>query len=102
MVCATATYVVDETVLGRIVLGLQSTEEGLLGTEDLDGTCWVFREREQAACVADEPRADELADERGEVRRDRVHAVAQVFGELGAVCGDRDHLVAERVDVRDV
>jgi hypothetical protein len=62
----------------------------------------VLREAEQAAGVADEPRADELADERGQVRRDRVHAVAEVLGELRAVRGDLDHLVAERVDVRDV
>ncbi len=36
------TYVVDETILGRVVLGLQRTEERLLRTEDLDGTCWVL------------------------------------------------------------
>ena len=96
------TNVVDKPVLGRVVLRLERAEERLLRTEDLDGARGVLREVEQAACVADEPRADELADERGEVRRDRVHAVAQVLGELGAVRGDRDDLVAERVDVGDV
>ena len=93
MVCATATHVVDETVLGRVVLGLQSTEERLLGTEDLDGTCWVFREREQAACVADEPCADEVANESSEVRRNRVHAIPEVLRKLCAIGGNGDDLV---------
>lgn len=93
---------VDEPILGSVVLRLERAEECLLRAEDLDGARGVLREVEQAARVADEARADELADERGEVRRDRVHAVAQVLRELRAVRGDRDHLVAERVDVRNV
>lgn len=93
---------VDEAVLRRVVLRFERTEQGLLRTEDLHGARGVLREVEQAARVTDEPRADELADERGQVRRDRVHAVAQVLRELRAVRGDRDDLVAERVYVHDV
>lgn len=93
---------VDETVLRCVVLRLQRTEQRLLGTKNLDSTCWVLRQAEQAAGVADEPRADEVTDERGQVGRDRVHAVAQVLRKLGAVGGDGDDLVAQGKDVRHV
>lgn len=93
---------VDKTVLGRIVLGLQSTEKCLLGTEDLDGTGRVLRQAQQAAGVADQPRADKLADECGQVGCDGVHAVPQVLGELCAVRGDGNDLVTEGVYVGDI
>ena len=99
MVCATATHVVDETVLGGVVFGLEGTEERLLSAQDLDGTRRMLRQAQQAAGVADQPRADELADKCCQVGRNGVHAVAEVFGELRAVCRDRDDLVAERVYV---
>lgn len=85
---------VDETVLRRVVLRLESTEQRLLGTKDLDGTCWVLRETQQAARVADEAGADKVANQGRQVGCDRIHAIAEVLGELGAVGRDRDDLVA--------
>ena len=93
---------IDETILRRVVLGLQCTEQRLLSAEDLDGTCWVLREVQQASCVADESRADEVANERGQVGCDGVHAIPEVLRELRAVGGDGDDLVAQRVDVRHI
>lgn len=93
---------VDETVLGGVVLGLERAEERLLSSEDLDRRCRVLGKVEERAGVRDEPGADELANERGEVRSNGRHPVAEVLPELGAVLGDRDDLVAERVDVAHV
>ena len=76
---------VDETVLGCVVLRLERTEKGLLCTKNLDGTCWVLREVQQASCVADESRADEVADKCSQIGGDGVHAVTQVLSELRAV-----------------
>ena len=93
---------VDETVLGCVVLRLERTEQCLLGTQNLDGTCWVLREVQQASCMADESCADKVADERGQVGCDGVHAIPEVLCELRAVGGDGDDLVAQRVDVRHI
>ena len=87
------TYVVDETILGGIVLGLQCAEKRLLGAENLDSTCGVLREVKQAAGVADQPRADEVANKSSEVWCDRVHTVPEVFGKLYAIRGDGNDLV---------
>lgn len=93
---------VDETVLRGIVLGLKRSEEGLLGTENLDGTGGVLGKVHQATGVADQSGTDELTDKGGEVGSDGLHTVAEVFGELGAVFGDGDDLVTEGVDVGHV
>ena len=84
---------VDETVFGCIVLGLQRTEQRLLSTEDLDGTCWVLRKAEETAGVADQTSSDKVADEGGEVGCDGVHTVLEVLGKLGTILGDGDELV---------
>ena len=93
---------VDETVFWCIVLGLQRTEQRLLSTEDLDGTCWVLRKAEETAGVADQTSSDKVSDEGGEVGCDGVHAIPEVLCELRAVGGDGDDLVAQRVDVRHI
>jgi len=54
------------------------------------------------ARVRDEPRAHDLADERGQVGRDRVHLVQQVCVQLQAVLGERDDAPRERLDVDHV
>ncbi len=93
---------VDEPILGRVVLGLERPKQRLFRTENLDRARGLLGEVHEASRVRDQSRADELADKRSEVGRDRSHAVAEVLGELGAVLGDADHLVAQRVDVLDV
>ncbi|KAI3492779.1 hypothetical protein L1887_42576 [Cichorium endivia] len=94
--------VVDEAVLGRVVLGLERAEERLFGAEDLHGRGRVLGEVHERAGVADEACADEVADEGGEVGRDGGHAVLEVLVELGAVLGDGDDLVAQAPDVLEV
>jgi len=96
------TYVVDQTVLGRVVLGLERPEQRLLRSEDLHRRGRVLGEVHQATGVADESRTDELADQRRQVGRDGLHSVAQVVGQLRSVLGDGNNLVAERVDVAHV
>lgn len=86
---------VDETVLGGSVLGLEGTEEGLLGSEDLDGGGWVLGEVDQAAGMGDETGSNKLTNEDGEVGGDGVHAVLQVLKELLTVLVHLDDLVAE-------
>lgn len=93
---------VDETVLGGVVLGLERAEEGLLGTKDLDGTGGVLGKVHQTTGVTNQSGTDKLTDKGGKVGSDGLHAVAEVFGELGAVLGDGDDLVTERVDVGHV
>lgn len=94
--------VVDETVLGGGVLGLEGTEEGLLGSEDLNGGSWVLGEVDQAAGVGDEAGTNKLTNEDGEVGGDGVHAVLKVLKELLTVLVHLDDLVAELRDVEHI
>ena len=93
---------VNETVLGRGVLGLERTEERLLGTEDLHGRGRVLGERHQAAGVCDETSTDQLADQHRQVGRDGVHAVLEVLEQLRAIGVHLDNLVAESRNVVQV
>jgi hypothetical protein len=94
--------VVDETVLGGVSLSLQRAEEGLLGTENLDGGGGVLGEVGEGARVGDEARGDDLADQRGQVGRDDGHLVGEVLEEGAAVFGELDDAVGERGDVLHV
>ena len=84
---------VDETVFWRVMLRLECTEQRLLGTKNLDGTCWMLREREQATGMADQTCTNEVANECGEIGGNCVHAIPEVFCELSAVGGDGNDLV---------
>lgn len=52
--------------------------------------------------MANQPRTNQLTHQRSQIRRNGIHAIAEVLGELGAVFGDGYDLVAEDVDVRNV
>lgn len=91
-----------QPVFWCIVFRLEGTEEGLLRSEDLHSRSWVLGETHQASSMADEACTDELANEGGEVGCNGIHAIAEVFGELSAIGGDGDDLVAEGVYVVDV
>lgn len=93
---------IDKTILGCIMFSFECTEQCFLGTKNLDCTRWMFREVQQATGVANQPRADELTNEGGEIRCDSIHAVAKVFGELSTVGGNGDYLVTEGMNVRDI
>lgn len=84
--------VVDEAVLGRVVLGLEGAEERLFRAEDLDGGGGHLGKLHQRAGVGDEAGTDELADEDGEVGRNGGHPGFEVIVQLRAVLGQRNHL----------
>lgn len=67
---------VDETILGCIVLCLKSPEQGLLCSENLHGTGGVLRQAQQASGVADKTGANELAHKSSKIRCDGIHAVS--------------------------
>lgn len=52
------TYMEYKTVLGRIVLSLQSPEQRLLGSQYLDGTGGCLGQVHQAASMCYEPSSD--------------------------------------------
>ena len=66
-------------------LELQRAEQRLLGSEDLDGGRGALRQRHQRSGVRDQPRAHDLADQRRQVRRHRVHAFLQIREEILAI-----------------
>lgn len=96
------TYVVDETILGGVVLGLESPEESLLSSEDLDRRRGVLGKVEKRSGVGDESSSDKLSNEGRQIGGDGGHSVSEVLVELSSVLGDRNDLVAEGVDVRHV
>jgi len=59
----------------------------------------VLGEVHQTTSVADKSSTDKFTDKGGKVRGNGLHSVSQVIRELSSVFGDRNHLVAERVDV---
>lgn len=93
---------VDETVLGGVALGLESTEEGLLGTENLNGGGRVLGQVGQATSVGDETSTDGLTDEGGKVRCDNTHLSDKVGGERLAVLDEGDGALSEKHDVLHV
>lgn len=52
--------------------------------------------------MADEAGAHQLSNKGGQIRGNGSHTVAEVLGELRAICRDRDHLVAEGMDVCNI
>lgn len=68
-------------------LGLERAEESLLSTEDLHRRGRLLGEVDQRPRVRDEPRAHEFPDHDGQVRRDGLHAAAEVVGQLQPVLG---------------
>ena len=96
------TYMVDKTVFGRVVLGLQCTEKCLLSTKNLYCAGRVLRETEQTTGMADESCTNELPDKCRQVGCNGVHSIAQIFGQLCSVRCDSNHLVAQRVDMVNI
>ena len=79
--------VVDDAVFGGIPLRLERPEERLLRAQNLEGRRGVFGKICQAPRVRDEPGADDLANELGEVGGDYAHLVDEVAVEGLAVVG---------------
>lgn len=67
--------VVDETVLGSVLLGLQRSEESFFSSEDLNCRGGVLGQVEEGTSVGDEAGADELTEENSQVGSNRGHSV---------------------------
>lgn len=93
---------INETIFRCVVLGLQSTEKCLFGTENLNGTGRMLGKTEQTTSMADKSCTNEFTNQRSEVGRDRVHTVTEIFSELCSIGGYRDDLVAKLMDVTNV
>lgn len=77
---------VNQSILRCVVFCFEGTEKGLLSTENLYGTSRMLSQIDQATGVAYQSRADELADKCSQIWCNGGHAVAEVVGELCAVC----------------
>ena len=86
---------VQKTVLGSVALSLQSSEESLLGTENLDGRCRVLGEVGQATSVRDKTSTDSFSNQRGKVRGDDAHLGDQVSVQRLAVLRKADDSLGE-------
>lgn len=89
---------VDETVLGGVALGLESTEKSLLGTEDLESRGRVLGEVGQRTSVRDEAGGNGSANESLQVGGDVGHLLLEVGGGGLAVVGLLDNSLSEAVD----
>ncbi|GJC83751.1 hypothetical protein ColLi_06589 [Colletotrichum liriopes] len=94
--------VVDDTVLGCVVLGLESTEKGLLGTENLDGRRGSLGQADQRTSMGDEAGTDEVTNEGGQVGGKSAHASLQVVGKRGTVLGVGDDLLSQQLNVLQI
>lgn len=90
------------TDLRGVTLGLERTEERLLGSEDLDSRGGVLGEVGERTGVGDEPGANGLSEEGREVRGDEVHLLNEVRLEVLPVLGEVDDTVREVGDVDEV
>lgn len=87
---------VDDTVFGCVVLRSDRLEQGLLGTQNLDGGGWALRQVDQAASMADQSRAHKLSDHAGEVGSQSLHPVLEILLEGSPVIGQLNNLVTQR------
>lgn len=94
--------VVDQTVLGSIVLSLEGTEKGLLGTQNLDGTGGALGQAGEGASVGNKTGTNEVTDKGSQVGCDGVHAGSEVAGKLGAVVVEANDLLGESLDVLQI
>merc|ERR1719402_1729435 len=91
--------VVYQAVLGGVVLSLQRLKQSLLSAQYLHCRGGMLGEVHQGAGVGDQPGADQLAHQHGQVGCDRHHAVLQVLVQLPSVFLDLDNLLAKMLDV---
>lgn len=94
--------VVDQTVLGSRVLGLEGTEQGLLGTEDLDGGTGALGQVHERTGVGNQAGTDQRTDNSSHVGGNGLHAGVQVAGQLGAVVGVHNNVLSKQGDVLEI
>ena len=77
------------------MLGLERAEQGLLGTQDLDGATGGLGKVHKRAGVSDEPGANELTNKSGKVGGQCLHAVAQVVSKVLSVLREVHDLLGQ-------
>jgi len=77
------------------VLGLERTEQRLLGTENLDGGTGRLSEVHKRTGVGDEAGTDKLTNESSQVRCKSLHTRGEVCAEVLAMLGEVDDLLGE-------
>lgn len=77
--------VVDQTVLGRVVLSLQSTEQSLLGTQNLDSGTGALSELEERASMGNQAGTNELTNKLSQVGSNGLHSRSQIQRKLLAL-----------------
>lgn len=76
---------VDQAILGSVMLGLEGPEQRLLRPQDLHRAGRVLRQRQQRAGMRNEARSHQLANERCEVGGNGSHSGLEVVVQLAAV-----------------
>jgi len=87
--------VVQKTVLRSIALSLQSSEESLLSTKNLDGRRGVLGEVGQATSVRNKTSTDNFSNQRRKIRGDNAHFGDKVSVQRLAVLRKADDSVGE-------
>jgi hypothetical protein len=90
---------VDQSVFRCVALGLESTEESLFSTKNLNSRGGVFREVGEGTSVGDETGTDGVSDEGSEIGSDDTHLVGEVFLEGFSVIVEVDDSGSEIFDV---
>mmetsp|Transcript_100992 Transcript_100992/g.170754 ORF Transcript_100992/g.170754 Transcript_100992/m.170754 type:complete len:395 (+) Transcript_100992:484-1668(+) len=94
--------VVNEAILGRLLLLFEGPEQSFLSAEDLHSTCGGLGKVHERAGVGNKAGANELPDHCGKVGSNCRHSVLEVFEKLATVFAGGDHLFAKLLDVCNV
>ena len=77
------------------MLGLERTEQRLLGTEDLDGGTGALGQVHEGTSVSDETGTDKLTNERSQIGCESLHTRRQVCAEVLTVLGKVNDLLSK-------
>ena len=83
------------TVLGCVVLGLESTEQRLLGTKNLDGGTGGLGKVHEGTSVGDETGTDKLANKSSQVGCKSLHTGRQVCAKVLTMLGEVNDLLGK-------
>ena len=89
----------DQTILRGVLLRLEGTEKGLLGSKDLNGGGRELGEVHERASVGDKLGGNEFSNEHGQVRCNSSHTVLQVFSKVCSVLSDLKDLLGKGAEV---
>lgn len=93
---------VDQTVFWCVSLGLQSPEEGLFSSKNLNCRGGVFRQVGQRSSMTDQSRSNGVSDQSSQVGSNESHLLGKVDLKGFAVSEEVDDTVGEVGDVEVV